>query len=353
MNCAQTEKISLLIDGELPPSEVRAVERHLVGCEACQSARADFLLLRSQIADYSTLLDPLVSQRALAQVISRRGPATQNARALIGSSRGAVLDAFRKLGFNPALATIALFLIAGTVALVLYLAQQDSHDIASLPQQNEQAPPNVTAAAAPSPIVAVNESSNKTGSGHQVADNSRRKSLKGETRETGPNQRKPGSRIKPTRERSSPKPLPQPFSAAPPTYASTNDRAVPVNVATVLAADSETLTARHLEQSELLLRAFRNIRVGRKGVGGELSYERKRAQELVNQNIMLRREADAAGDVQVATLLGSLEPILLDIANLRDKPRNDEVRTIKDRVERQSLVALLQVNSVAVAHANE
>jgi hypothetical protein len=103
----------------------------------------------------------------------------------------------------------------------------------------------------------------------------------------------------------------------------------------------------------LLLRSFRNIRLDRKRGGTELSYERKRAQELVNRNILLRREADASGDIQVATLLGSLEPILLDIANLRDKPRNDEVRTIKDRVERQSLVALLQVNAVAVARANE
>lgn len=353
MNCAQTEKISLLIDGELPPSEVRAVERHLVGCGACQSARADFLLLRSQIADYGSLLDPSASRRALAQVMSRRDAAKQDARTLAGSSRSGLLEAFRKLRFNPALATVALLLVAGTIAFVLYRAQQDGHDIASLPQQNEQARANVTAAAAPSPIVAVNESSNKPGSQDQLADNSRRKSLKGEPRETSPNQRKPSSRIKPTRERSSPKPLPQPFSAAPPTYASTNDRAVLGDVAAVLSADSETLTARHLEQAELLLRAFRNVRWGRKGVAGELSYERKRAQELVNQNIMLRREADAAGDVQVATLLGSLEPILLDIANLRDKPRNDEVRTIKDRVERQSLVALLQVNSVAVARANE
>ena len=207
--------------------------------------------------------------------------------------------------------------------------------------------------AEPSKSVAANELSNQSGSPDEVADNSRRKSVKGEPRETGPNQRKPSSRIKPTRERSSPKSLPQPFSAAPPTYARMSDRAVPTDAAAVVSADSETQTARHLEQSELLLRAFRNIRFGRKRAEGELSYQRKRAQELVNQNIMLRREADAAGDVQVASLLGSLEPILLDIANLRDKPRNDEVRTIRDRVERQSLVALLQVNSVAVARANE
>ncbi len=77
------------------------------------------------------------------------------------------------------------------------------------------------------------------------------------------------------------------------------------------------------------------------------------AQQLLYRNIMLRREADSDGDVQVATLLGSLEPILLDIANLRDKPRSSEVQMIKERVERTSLVPLLQVNSLAVARANE
>jgi hypothetical protein len=69
--------------------------------------------------------------------------------------------------------------------------------------------------------------------------------------------------------------------------------------------------------------------------------------------MLVRREADAKGDVQVATLLGSLEPILLDIANLRTKPRNEEVVAIKERVERKNLVPLLQINSAAVARAYE
>jgi hypothetical protein len=67
--------------------------------------------------------------------------------------------------------------------------------------------------------------------------------------------------------------------------------------------------------------------------------------------MMLRREADASGDVQVASLLESLEPILLDIANLPDKPDNDAVRVIRQRVERKNIVALLQVNSTALARA--
>jgi hypothetical protein len=85
----------------------------------------------------------------------------------------------------------------------------------------------------------------------------------------------------------------------------------------------------------------------------EISYEKRRAQRLVYQNIVVRREADEAGDVQVATLLDSLEPILLDIANLPDKPQNDQVMAIKERLRRKNIVALLQVNSTSLARAND
>jgi len=67
--------------------------------------------------------------------------------------------------------------------------------------------------------------------------------------------------------------------------------------------------------------------------------------------MMLRREADAAGDVQSGSLLESLEPILLDIANLPDKPKADAVRVIRDRVERKNLLPLLRVNSTVLARA--
>ena len=111
------------------------------------------------------------------------------------------------------------------------------------------------------------------------------------------------------------------------------------------------MTAIHLQKSELLLRSFRNVRLNRSGSSPELGYEKRLAQKLVYQNMILRREADASGDAQVSSLLESLEPILLDIANLPDKARQDDVRTIKDRVERKNIVALLQVNSTALARA--
>jgi hypothetical protein len=111
------------------------------------------------------------------------------------------------------------------------------------------------------------------------------------------------------------------------------------------------MTAVHFEKAELLLRAFRNLRLTGDGVSVEVGYEKTRAQQLVYQNIVLRREADTADDVQVSSLLDSLEPILLDIANLSPHPGDEEVRAIQARVERKNIVALLQINSTALARA--
>jgi hypothetical protein len=107
----------------------------------------------------------------------------------------------------------------------------------------------------------------------------------------------------------------------------------------------------HFEKSETLLLAFRNVRLNEPGTATEVGYERKRAQQLVYQNMMLRREADTSGDVQISSLLESLEPILIDIANLPEHPDEDAVRVIRERVERKNIVPLLRVNSTALARA--
>jgi hypothetical protein len=43
----------------------------------------------------------------------------------------------------------------------------------------------------------------------------------------------------------------------------------------------------------------------------------------------------------------------LDIANLPQRARREEVSVIKERIGRQNLVALLQINSTALARNNE
>ena len=329
MSCDQTEKISLLIDGELGPEDAHSLELHLATCSQCNQVRADFLGLRSQLNAYALSGESSKLRPALANVLlkSHRKPVQTGWR-----------PRFLGLGdswaFNSRLATVAalvlLTLAIGTVAFFGYRPQR------------EVAITNPT-----TPGSGASEPADRPEAQDQFATNTGRKPEKAPPREKVPNGRKRNSRIKPARERSAPKPLPQLQNAAPPNYAFVNSSNGAHDLATITEAAS------HFEQSELLLRAFRNLRPARGGRTPEIAYERRRAQQLLYRNIMLRREADSDGDVQVATLLGSLEPILLDIANLRDKPRSSEVLVIKERVERTSLVPLLQVNSLAVARANE
>jgi Putative zinc-finger len=335
MGCDNTEKISLLIDGELATEDARSLDQHLSTCSQCSQVRSDFLGLRSQLSSYALSGVSLEPRAALAKVLSK----SQHKSAQKGW-RPRFLGLGEGLSFGPQFAVVAaLVLMAvaiGTIAFLRYHSQ-----------------PNVAINNnSPAPIPDAGQPSEPPQGGDQLAIGSKRKPPKAQ-RESVPPGRKSSSPIKPGRERSAPKPLPQLQNAAPPTYALLNTPDDGNDPAWIRAGDTQALTLSHFEQSELLLRAFRNLRATRAGRSPEIAYERRRAQQLLYRNIMLRREADSDGDVQVATLLSSLEPILLDIANLRDRPRTSEVQMIKERVERASLVPLLQVNSMTVARANE
>jgi len=305
MSCNFTEEISSLIDGELAPVEAREVERHLLSCSECEQLRADFLNLRSQIASFETSLQPTVQNRALKKILSRERcvPALQWA-------------------YGTQAIAFAMLLIAGAIiGLIVYQNNR-------APQTHETA---VVQTPSPAPSASVEPTRQPTPEASPARE---REQPNKDDKETHSPRRAPSAPVKraPVRE---PKPGEQ-FAALP-------ER--------VRSADAETLTAMHFEKSETLLRAFRNVRLNEPGTAAEVSYERKRAQQLVYQNMLLRREADAAGDVQISSLLESLEPILIDIANLPDQPDPDAVRVIRERVERKNIVGLLQVNSAALARA--
>jgi hypothetical protein len=109
----------------------------------------------------------------------------------------------------------------------------------------------------------------------------------------------------------------------------------------------DVVTAHHLEQAHLLLRSFRNTRDSDLEPDGELAYEKRRSRDLLYKNILLRRTAEAKGNLPVEELLGSLEPFLLDIANLPDRPSSDEVLSIKDQMKKREIVPVLQIYSTA------
>ncbi len=341
MSCVWIEKISSLIDGELPPAEARGLERHVVECGECQRARADFLTFRSQIAAYSPALDLSASHETLGKILER------DSSVPVVPARGArsvpLFGAFR---FGPTFAVVAVLMVAGIVGLEFYRGTQ--RQIQNNPSTDELLANKKSATKTPAPKVPSSRSSSPI-----VTDSSGAATAK----PTGG--RRPKPKVRPSidipKPRTPPDDLISPWrnQAIADNNATKESVSETPSVGTDRSADAETLTARHLEQSELLLRSFRNVRTAAVGAGAEVAYERQRAQRLVYQNILLRREADAAGDVQVASLLDSLEPILLDIANLPDKPQNDQVSAIKERLKRQNLVAMLQVNSTALARAND
>jgi len=108
-------------------------------------------------------------------------------------------------------------------------------------------------------------------------------------------------------------------------------------------------TVKHLEKAQVLLRSFRNTRsAGEQGVF-DLAYEKQQSRRLLNQNIVLRRSAEAKGNLPTEELLGSLEPFLIDIANLPDKPAQDDIQSIKQRMQKREIVSSLQIYSARTA----
>jgi Putative zinc-finger len=313
MSCDFTEKISQLIDGELSEVEGREVQRHLTQCAACQEARADFLSFRSEISNYNPSLHPALQADALKRILGQpvEQPRITSAKPKLGWS----------WGFAPrAIAFASFILIAALTGFIVYRATQNKE--VEPPQITQKTPPPIFVA---SPQVTPNN--------HEPLHADPPKS------EAGPAKSKQIRRMSPLVRDGSNIAQVQPDA----------DTSQPSN--TEKAGDIPALTAMHLQKSELLLRAFRNVRAAKAGRPVDVAYEQKLAQQLIVRNMMLKREADAAGDIQVASLLENLEPILLDIANLPKRTGADDIRVINDRVERKNIVALLQVNSTVLARA--
>jgi cytoskeletal protein RodZ len=267
--------------------------------------RADFLNLRSQIASFESSLDPTVQNRALKKILAT--PSHAPARGFAWSFG------------TSAVAFATLLIVAAIIGLLMYKSSNtrtnDQHLTAQTPR--------------PVPTASVEQKQSEP--------------------EASPAPSKDNEQTAPRR---SPSPAPakkQPLVREP--KPGEQFASIPSTPEPVRSADAQTMTAVHFEKAETLLVAFRNVRLNDPGTAAEVAYERKRAQQLVLQNMMLRREADVAGDVQISSLLENLEPILIDISNLPDKPDKDAVRVIRQRVERKNIVPLLRVNSTALARA--
>jgi hypothetical protein len=107
------------------------------------------------------------------------------------------------------------------------------------------------------------------------------------------------------------------------------------------AAYTDGDTASHLDQAQKLLVSFRSLPADDDD-DVDVSYEKTESRRLLNENVVLRRDAEATGKFPTKSVLGSLEPFLIDIANLPDKAPASDIRQIKDRVQRTEIVAELR-----------
>lgn len=115
----------------------------------------------------------------------------------------------------------------------------------------------------------------------------------------------------------------------------------------VLSADpgvvdfEEQDTAKHIEQTENLLRSIRNFAISDTDEEIDVTYDKALSHRLLIENVVLRREAEMKAKFPTKTLLADLEPFLIDIANLPDQAKPEEVRAIKERVQKTEIVAAL------------
>ena len=107
------------------------------------------------------------------------------------------------------------------------------------------------------------------------------------------------------------------------------------------SAVEERDTQQHIEQAQNLLRSVRNIPISDDDEI-DVSFEKALSRRLLSENIVLRRDAEMSGKFPAKTLLGDLEPFLIDIANLPDKPAAEDLRVLKERVSKTEIVAALQ-----------
>jgi Putative zinc-finger len=142
---------------------------------------------------------------------------------------------------------------------------------------------------------------------------------------------------------------PKPSRVAPVSRAATTEnKTVIADQSDVLFSDvaysvvEERETQLHLENAQNLLRSVRNIEITEDDTDIDVTYEKALSRRLLSENVILRREAEMSGKFPTKTLLSDLEPFLIDIANLPDKPAADDLRVLKQRVQRTEIVAALQ-----------
>ena len=290
------ELLEEFLDGELAARESGEVAAHLVKCQACSDERAALIAEQEMFSRYDREIEvsPLLWER-----IAEQTAAPVFAPVLKESLTTRIVSLFRVPMFGYSLAAVALIVMVLVVG-AMYLQSKKSTTRSA---RNEPRPSHIT----PKEMVVKEREEQKSETPPLLVNATPRKRIK--------------------------KDLVSKHSV--------------IEQSDVVSSDlgyqdlDDRDTSKHLEQAENLLRSIRNVQFSDNDQEIDMSYDKAQARRLLNENIVLRRDAEMRAKFPAKTLLSDLEPFLIDIANLPDHAKPEEVRTIKERVRKTEIVAAL------------
>lgn len=293
------------IDGEAVERDATQVRAHLITCAVCAQ---EFEALTTERDVYTRYDRELEVSPGMWSAIAARTAESRPVNPVPRFSFGTWLSGLfapRGYAFAGAAAVVMLALMIG----IVYLRTRSSNPAPPLDtiagNQGAKPSPNSLALVAAPPIPSASVSPAKKPGDRQVTD----------VKSSG------GPRV------------PQPASQK-------GGDVLFTDAAYTDIADKET--ANHVAQAENLLRSVRSLQAGDDTDEIDVSYEKAESRRLLNENVVLRRDAEMSGNYPAKKMLGELEPFLIDIANLPDKTTPTDLRAINNRVQKTEIVAALR-----------
>ena len=280
------ELLEEYLDGELAAEDHEQVDAHLVTCTECSESFAALSAEQELFARYDRELEvpPFMWTRVAAHTVSESNV----------TKRGWLASL---LGRSSLASAVAVLLIVIAIGVVYLLSSHKTPEpkVAKSPSQVPNPNPNPVPQSVPSAAPK-----------HEVV----------------------ASRLKPR------------LKAKPATTTIFDQSDVLSSDLGYLDIDEQD-TAKHIEQSKLLLRSIKNVAIADNDDEIDVTYDKALSRRLLNENVVLRRDAEMKAKFPTKTLLADLEPFLIDIANLPDRARAEDVRVIKERVQKTEIVAAL------------
>jgi len=282
------ELLEEYLDGELPALDQAQVGEHVIACSDCSASFAELTAEQELFALYDAHVEvpPFLWTRIAAHTVAE-------------SNGNGWYRRVMAIFASPVASAIAVLLLAIAVGLVYVISRQP----------------------APKPTVA-----------EKPKDPTLPRNGTDPNQERSPKSIQQDSRLH-VASHSKPKPRHKPATAT------DQSDVLSTNLGYLDIDDLDT--DRHIEQSQNLLRSIRNVPVSDSDEEIDVTYDKALSRRLLNENVVLRRDAEMKAKFPTKTLLTDLEPFLIDIANLPDHARPEDVRAIKERVKKTEIVAAL------------